>query len=102
MESSSDTNETCSASQIGVTNYGVSMTTLEEVFLKLDDTTNNSAPGAGDHAESDENLVLDDGINQSHLTTQDVRVNMVEFSSDQKLSWLSVLWLQLTALLEVS
>ena len=91
----------CSASKLGVTNYGVSMTTLEEVFLKLDDSFNSSDIGISNDAERDQDLVLDDGIDQSHLTTQDVRVNMLEFDSNQRLNWYLVLWLQLTALLEV-
>ena len=101
MESNNDVNEVCSASKLGVTNYGVSMTTLEEVFLKLDDSSNNSNIGVSNDVERDQDLVLDDGVDQSNLTTQDGRVNMVEFDSNRRLNWYSVLWLQLTALLEV-
>ena len=94
--------EACSASKIGVANYGVSMTTLEEVFLKLDDSSNSDTNKGYEDDESEQSLVVDDGVKDPHLTTQDVRVNMVEFGSDQKLSWKYVLWLQLTALLEVN
>jgi len=96
-----DVEEACSASKIGVANYGVSMTTLEEVFLKLDDSSNSDTNKGYEDDESEQSLVVDDGVKDPHLTTQDVRVNMVEFGSDQKLSWKYVLWLQLTALLEV-
>ena len=102
LEKNNDVEEACSASKIGVANYGVSMTTLEEVFLKLDDSANSDTNKAYEDDESDQNLVIDDGVKEPHLTTQDVRVNMIEFGSDQKLSWNYVLWLQLTALLEVN
>ena len=104
MESENDGEEACSASKIGVSNYGVSMTTLEEVFLKLDDDSNNDKEGSFDNIAADEsthNLILDDGSNEPHLTTNGVQVNMVEFGSSSKSDWFSILWLQLTALLEV-
>ena len=39
LEDSNDGPEVCAASLLGVTSYGVSMTTLEEVFLQLEDTS---------------------------------------------------------------
>ena len=38
LEDNNDGDETCAATRLGVTSYGVSMTTLEEVFLQLEDT----------------------------------------------------------------
>ena len=39
LEANSDSAEGCTAPLLGVTSYGVSMTTLEEVFLQLEDTS---------------------------------------------------------------
>ena len=39
LEDNNDGPEVCSAPLLGVTSYGVSMTTLEEVFLQLEDTS---------------------------------------------------------------
>ena len=43
LEDNNDGHEVCAASLLGVTSYGVSMTTLEEVFLQLEDTSEGSA-----------------------------------------------------------
>lgn len=81
------------------------MTTLEEVFLKIDDDSNKEDtevvfrnPAADCPTE---NLVFDDGREGPHLSSKDVRVNLSEFDSTCKMDWFGVLWLQLTALLEV-
>lgn len=39
FEDNNDSDETCAATRLGVASYGVSMTTLEEVFLQLEDTS---------------------------------------------------------------
>ena len=39
LEDNNDGSEGCAAPLLGVTSYGVSMTTLEEVFLQLEDTS---------------------------------------------------------------
>ena len=39
LEDNNDSSEVCAAPLLGVTSYGVSMTTLEEVFLQLEDTS---------------------------------------------------------------
>ena len=77
---------------------------MEEVFLKLDDDSNNTVhenAGYLQSAESTQDLVVDDGVKHENLSSNDVRINLTEFSSSQKLDWMKILWLQLTALLEV-
>ncbi|XP_065066088.1 cholesterol transporter ABCA5-like [Rhopilema esculentum] len=103
LEEANPTNEPCSASNIGVTSYGVSMTTLEEVFLKLDDDENQISEGVinPQTQESTENLVIDDGLKAPRLSTNDVRVNVPEMQCITTKGLLMQMWLQLTALLEV-
>ena len=103
LEEANSTNEPCSASDIGVTSYGVSMTTLEEVFLKLDDDENQKSEGVINTStqESTEDLVIDDGVKAPRLSTNDVRVNVPEMQCATNKGLLIRMWLQLTALLEV-
>lgn len=51
LEANSGGSEGCSAPLLGVTSYGVSMTTLEEVFLQLEDT-NQETEGETDESQS--------------------------------------------------
>lgn len=51
LEAYSGGSEGCSAPLLGVTSYGVSMTTLEEVFLQLEDT-NQETEGETDESQS--------------------------------------------------
>ena len=43
-----DSSEVCTAPLLGVTNYGVSMTTLEEVFLQLEETSDGDSESSID------------------------------------------------------
>ncbi|XP_071105754.1 cholesterol transporter ABCA5-like isoform X1 [Haliotis cracherodii] len=72
-------NGTTQAEKLGIKSYGVSMTTLEEVFLKLgEDTDENPAPGHGiENPAYDENglrstqRVFSDGESQINLEMKD-------------------------------
>ena len=43
LEDHNDSADVCAAPLLGVTSYGVSMTTLEEVFLQLEDTSDETS-----------------------------------------------------------
>ena len=43
LENHNDSADVCAAPLLGVTSYGVSMTTLEEVFLQLEDTSDETS-----------------------------------------------------------
>ena len=61
LEANSGGSEGCSAPLLGVTSYGVSMTTLEEVFLQLEDT-NEETEGETDEFQSFEVQYKHSGI----------------------------------------
>ncbi|KAJ7372623.1 ATP-binding cassette sub- A member 5 [Desmophyllum pertusum] len=48
LEDNNDSSEVCAAPLLGVTSYGVSMTTLEEVFLQLEDTSEADSETSSD------------------------------------------------------
>ena len=52
LEDNNDSSEGCAAPLLGVTSYGVSMTTLEEVFLQLEDTSEESEKSTDDVQET--------------------------------------------------
>ena len=52
LEDNNDSSEGCAAPLLGVTSYGVSMTTLEEVFLQLEDTSEESEKSTDDAQET--------------------------------------------------
>ena len=52
LEEYNDGREGCAAPLLGVTSYGVSMTTLEEVFLQLEDTSEESVGSAEEPVEA--------------------------------------------------
>lgn len=51
LEDNNDSSEVCAAPLLGVTSYGVSMTTLEEVFLQLEDTSEEESESSSDDLE---------------------------------------------------
>ena len=52
LEDNNDSSEGCAAPLLGVTSYGVSMTTLEEVFLQLEGTSEESKLSTDDAQET--------------------------------------------------
>ena len=48
LEDNNDSSEVCTAPLLGVTSYGVSMTTLEEVFLQLEETSDGDSESSID------------------------------------------------------
>ena len=48
LEDNNDSSEVCTAPLLGVTSYGVSMTTLEEVFLQLEETSEEDSESSLD------------------------------------------------------
>ncbi|XP_078349015.1 cholesterol transporter ABCA5-like isoform X2 [Oculina patagonica] len=51
LEDNNDSSEVCAAPLLGVTSYGVAMTTLEEVFLQLEDTSEVESESSSDDLE---------------------------------------------------
>ncbi|XP_031568598.1 ATP-binding cassette sub-family A member 5-like [Actinia tenebrosa] len=111
LEDNNDSNETCAATCLGVTSYGVSMTTLEEVFLQLEDTSDevkedNNQPSINGSQNnlliptaSKENLSGSQASNLHHtgvdLDIQEIRKNegMSKYTG-QLLALLKIQWLQ--------
>ena len=105
LEKQNDSSVPCSAPLIGVTSYGVSMTTLEEVFLKLDEEQNDEeGEEMGESLNgSTEHLVLDDGLEpKEHLSSSSVEVDVPEMKETScGLNRFQLQWQQFVALMEV-
>ncbi|XP_074639186.1 cholesterol transporter ABCA5-like isoform X3 [Acropora palmata] len=108
LEANSGGSEGCSAPLLGVTSYGVSMTTLEEVFLQLEDT-NQETEGETDEFQSFETLtdvrdvvplVLQDGATTAPVSAGGQELNQPNLSrNSQKPLWKAKQ--QLLALLKI-
>eukprot|EP00794_Sanderia_malayensis_P009395 gene9395-10383_t len=97
LEKQNNTSEPCSAPLIGVSNYGVSMTTLEEVFLKLEGEKESSKGEVNTGInESTENIV---GHNDGESVENNVGLGG-EIDDIAQQGSFSLYWLQLTALIE--
>ena len=54
LEKSNSSEEICEAPELGVKSYAVSMTTLEEVFLKLGEEDSETSDDFGENNQGDE------------------------------------------------
>ena len=85
---------------MGVTSYGVSMTTLEEVFLRLDNEQEQLGGEINEAVdEATENLIINK-TGQNLGASTDMDISKMEGISKE--GSFGLLWLQLTALLEVN
>ncbi|XP_015768993.1 PREDICTED: ATP-binding cassette sub-family A member 5-like isoform X2 [Acropora digitifera] len=82
LEANSGGSEGCSAPLLGVTSYGVSMTTLEEVFLQLEDTNQET------EGETDEFQSFEDGATTAPVSEGGQELNQQNLSrNSQKPLW---------------